>query len=750
MVSTPARFLKLAIPLFTTLWLVCLAPMIWEGSLPGPPHSDTDGAFFPYRTALRRSILAGDFPDLVAGMFAGHAIMRHGQPMLLYPTQLAGLPLPLSNTRFFQLDLLLHLTAAAAGMGWMLARRGHRAGSALALGFLWSASGALTFRAHGHWTMLHQAAVLPWLMGAWEALDRATLARGAIRRATALAACAGLMVSCHAPQWLILAAIILGALEAGRTMRRRRLVPLGTRLGLLAGAAMLAAALGSAALGPMAAGLADSQRSAIGGADVSGQFPLSPVNLPTLVFPRALFGKDIGTFHGAWLPSESAMVVGRAAIILAFGGVLALALRRRALLFAGRGALPLASVAVGLAIGIAPATPLHEFLAKTVPLYGSFRAWGRAGTFVQLGLVVLAAEGLRAIAVPRRRRAPLAAMASLAAILAASAGGLLAWSFANAQGFVEALRSFGLRVPARDGVAVPTDAYMQPMRAAFGADVAWYAAWIAVVVFAMRRARVAMVAACIVLAEAILLQAFLLTPRHRGVLEPENLPRLASVIRGVRERQAPAPATVVFANRELANFAAHFDGVRGLSGSDSQVSAAYADWLNRSQGLEDGKPQMDTWIENPTPEFSATLGLSTFVRPASAKDPSELPRLDGYVAVRRAPEPYVEAVGANATAKVVEWTDGFVRIEADMGDSGGALRIREFPNPLWRARVDGAPASLEARENSLVLALEGGRHLVELKAVDSVARACVAINAAAWLGVAGLLLATRRKWRVTA
>jgi len=797
--------------LYAIVWAACLAPFAMRGEVPGRWGDDTNALFVPFRAYLIRAIHAGDFPDLAAGAFFGQPMMAFGQPMLLYPTWLAGIVVNPPPVWFFLFDLWIHAILASLGCALFLRRRGAGLAGAAALGWVYPNTTVFLFRATGHWTLLHQAALLPWVLLFWESLDRVRLRREAERKtengsenpkenlgrdvqatggfqpgpwrkigrdwrvAAALSVCAAWMLICRAPHWPYLLIVALLPVEIWRCWRRRKHSSVWRRVLLLAAAAAGAVVLAAPdVIAPLLA-LRDSLRAALGGAggaggagapdgaNLSANWPLSPVNLIGLISPYFFFGASPGDFSGNWWAGESAVACGRLVWILACMGAFALAVWRRE--YGGRALLPMVMIAVGLAFGMGGEIRwLHAILGR-LPLYDVLRSWGRASVFVVMGLIALAALGAEAAGGGGRGGGGGRAYRGGRAVAAAGAlvcllvAGVLAWmrfqigqalADENAGVGVGFLASLGWHTQrfARDPGALA--AALAAMRGRIAVDLAMYgflAALLGLLALAKaprwRRAwigAILLVAAC----ECLGFQRFVWSARTK-LLTPETVPALSRTLSDLRREFAPEPVSVVFSAPELANFGLQMEGIRGLSGADSNMRADYGLWLNRVQGFAPETEQFTTRIEEFPEELLDVTGLRAVVeRIPDVQLKSAAPARPAYRILENASRrPYAEVLtlskenrpASSSAVAMLSWKDG--RAELRAAAAGPAmLRIREFPAKGWRVRLDGRAVSWRDERRSIAIDLPAGEHRILLEYIDLPARVCAAVALAAWIALA--------------
>jgi hypothetical protein len=381
----------------------------------------------------------------------GESFRRHGRVPGWDPAGFGGRPM-VGNPQgglWYPPTWLAWLSGAPAALGWLtvahlawgglgafaLARSiGLGRGAAIVAGGVFELSPYMIAQAfEGHYPHAWAAAWMPWAFRAALGLRRGRIGRGlTLPPILALAFLTG-----H-PQEAYYLALVLGGWGALEVIRRSRS---GGPIALASGAAALAApaalALGLTAVEWLpdreasAWGLASAGLSA-GGAS---RYSVGPLNLLQLIGPRALGGPSgyLGDLN--WW--DSLLAFGAVPLGLALIG-LARSRRRGAAL--GWGAL------VGLTVAFAAGRSLGLFsiLFAVVPGMDRFRVPARALFLASMGVAMLAALGVEALARSRRdwtawaRRATALALAIAAALIAgASAAARLGVAAASP----EAIRS---------------------------------------------------------------------------------------------------------------------------------------------------------------------------------------------------------------------------------------------------------------------------------------------------------------------
>ena len=361
----------------------------------------------PLRVLAARVWRTGHLPAWNEFEFSGYPILATAQAGVFYPPH--ALYVVLGPLAANNLSIVVHF-ALAGGGAWLLARRLCHDDVAAAVGGLAFGLSGFLFGHVGHQNMLESAAWMPWVFLGYElVLERFTAARLALGGgALALSLFAG-----HAQMpFLILLALgvygaALAALDVGGRVRP-----------LLAGVAV--AAVGFALAGPQVVPIArileTTSRSGLGFEDaMSFSFPVSHLTL--VLFPLA-FGAQVASgpisalYRGEWNLIELSGYPGLAAVVLATASVPLARRERRVVAF-------LLAACFGLLLALGSAAPLGRVVYE-LPIFGGFRAWGRAVLVVDLAVAMLAAYGtvaLRAVAWPGRRTAVRCSLTSAAVLV---------------------------------------------------------------------------------------------------------------------------------------------------------------------------------------------------------------------------------------------------------------------------------------------------------------------------------------------
>jgi len=458
----------------------------------------------PLRTTFAR-LLAHGLPEW-NGWISG------GQPVLSDPSYAAFYPLTWALTLFpgpwaISLYALAHLAIGAAGAWVLLRRLGCRSLTA-ALGVAaWTAGGVIVSSASAL-TLLGGAAWLPWILVGADALRRAAAGRESRRAVCALAATLALALLNGEPVTAFCGALAAGAFAlAPRPDARARRVP-----GRLAAAALLAVGLAAIQLAPALGRLADSDRADRLSFAQAGSWSMPPSRAAELLFPR-LLGDPARADEGLWFgwgvhdqdyPFFPAVYPGLAVLLLALAGLAArpIPYRWAWLLMAGGGTL--------LALG--RHTPLYPLLHHFVPPFGSLRYPEKFFLLVAAALAFAAALTLERWLAEREagRRGEGDLPLALAGLATALAGG----AFAFVRLAPERLAAW---VTAHAGVA-PGPHLLERALALYRTEtlaVLTLAAATLVLFALLRRARPA---AGLLAAALLLLVGADLVARHRGLL----------------------------------------------------------------------------------------------------------------------------------------------------------------------------------------------------------------------------------------
>ena len=355
---------------------------------------------------LRERLLHGELPLWWAQIGLGRPFLGLVQPGVFYPGNvLLLLPLPLG----YDLFTAAHAAVAALGMRAWLRRAGEDELAACVGGIFFSASGYFVSLLSNNGVYAFGLAWVPAILAAaWPRPG------SRVRRLAFVGLLLALCLSAGNPQAVFFAGIALFAQALG--------VPRGTRareLGVVAGAAILAAAIGLVQLVP---GLEVAAAGRPGGVvlEDAQHFGMHPVRFLELAWP-GLFGTpytpgwfvsplvDEGLGVG-YSPLATGIYLGLATPLLA---VAALVSHRRTRLDVAMGALTL----FVLVLCLGRATPAFAFFFRVVPAARMFRYPEKYFAVASLCLAYLGARGLTAaVAAPARAaRVGLIALGVLAA-----------------------------------------------------------------------------------------------------------------------------------------------------------------------------------------------------------------------------------------------------------------------------------------------------------------------------------------------
>lgn len=352
--------------------------------------------FYPLKAHLAEGVVRGELPWVDRFRWGGAPLLGGPSAAPFDPANVLFLALPLGAA--MKAWMLLHLALLVAGFAAFARRLGVAPAAAAVSGLLFALAGT-TVSLVPFPAALSALSILPWF--AAFVLDAV---RAPSWRTSAKAGSMGaLIVLATPPEFVFYAAAVAAALllaapppvPAARAPRR------GPALIALAGAAVLAGALGAVALLPGAATAFRSIRGPGGGMGegAAALEPLDPVRLKEfladgLVADWTREAQGPGTSHYPYLPS---LTPGRVAWLLVLLGLV----RRGPLRIASAG---LAVFGVLLALG--GVTPVFHLSVRVVPLLASLRYPERHATLAGFGLATLAALGLARLdaALSRRSR----------------------------------------------------------------------------------------------------------------------------------------------------------------------------------------------------------------------------------------------------------------------------------------------------------------------------------------------------------
>ena len=398
----------------------CALVLHRDGLTGGPAFYELDTRLFYYPLArwVGQQLHAGVFPLWLPGIFTGYPIFADGELGLAYVPQVALLglaPAPLALVWQRVLHVFL------AGLFPYLFLRGLRLDPLPALGggLIFAFGSFLTAQMH-HENVVRSAT---WLPAVLACVDRCLLAGSRRRRAAWWAT--GALAFAQAALGLHVQPVLMLALAVGAYAVFRALLPGARPLTAVASAcAMGVGGLALAAVQWLPLGewaLASSRRAGVG-YEFASAFALTPVNLPTLLFPFFFRLPDATTWWTLWQHWEIELYVGIPTLALVVIG-LVFSRRIEAVYFF---ALGLVSAWIGLAYN-APLFNLHQ-ASWSIPGFSFLRAPGRFSYLVVFACACLAAFGLQALA-HRRMRAVvgLAGAVPCVALLAALLALMPAW-----------------------------------------------------------------------------------------------------------------------------------------------------------------------------------------------------------------------------------------------------------------------------------------------------------------------------------
>ena len=370
--------------------IVLTAGFFWQVLLQGYhlPNGEGDMAVFIYpRYSFAASHISGGSPPLwLPHLYAGQPYLADIQSGLLYPLNLLAFFLVRPFTyAALEYSAILHYLIAGLSM-YLLARRlGLRPLAALAGAITWEFCGFLV--AHlGHYNMLAAAVWLPLVFWALHpAMERRSI-RWALVAAGILAVST---LAGHTQMTLLMltACVVYGLFEAASGRWRRAPQTAGIFAIFLVAAGLFTVVQ----LLPSWELTNQSVRSEIG-YQQAVEFDLAPHRLITLVIPH-FYGNDPGNYWGPPSLTENFGYVGLAGLALALVGLVTWR-RKRIVRFAG------VLAAAGILLSLGDWTPFHGWFYELVPGYDRVRAPGRFLFLVDFGLAILAAYGIQTISRP--------------------------------------------------------------------------------------------------------------------------------------------------------------------------------------------------------------------------------------------------------------------------------------------------------------------------------------------------------------
>jgi hypothetical protein len=123
---------------------------------------DVGEYFFWHAQFIKEQFLSGTLPLWNPYYYSGHPFLANPQTFIFYPSTLFFIALPLPWA--FNLDTVLHLYLAALGMYFLVFLITQSKSSGIAAGVVYCLSGYFMDNIlSGHLTMIHTAALLPWI-----------------------------------------------------------------------------------------------------------------------------------------------------------------------------------------------------------------------------------------------------------------------------------------------------------------------------------------------------------------------------------------------------------------------------------------------------------------------------------------------------------------------------------------------------------------------------------------------------------
>ncbi len=339
---------------------------------------DVQTYFFPLRSYASRVLLSGDFPLWNPYLFMGAPFFANPQTAVLYPLNLALLPM--DAARAVSVSVIFHVWIAALG-GLLFGRRvlGLRWPAATVAALAFGLGGTLSGQS-GHPNQVAVIAWVPYVMWMVNGLSGPRYRWAALGLSVLFA----IQILAGHPQQVYISTVIataylIFALYLGKRAGTVATVrEAGARIGLYAAALGLGTLLAAVQIFPTLLLSSLSIRSAGLPLHEAASFSLSGRELGSALFP---------SFAHAPSSQEFLAFVGFTGIWLAALGVFAPLRRPHALFFA-------AAAVVGLVLAVGPATPLFRGAHALLPGFDLFRVPARWLLGFNLSLALLAGMGL--------------------------------------------------------------------------------------------------------------------------------------------------------------------------------------------------------------------------------------------------------------------------------------------------------------------------------------------------------------------
>jgi len=421
-------------PLLTLLILTILALIFFFGVLFQNKtfhYGDLSSYFYPLRSFFFNQVKSGEMPLWNPFDGTGVPTLANPQTGAFYPLNVLYLVMP--SLRAFNVSIVLHFLIAALGMVLLL--RGFRLRwPAVLAGAVSFAFGGVVLSLHSMLDYFEAAVWLPaflhFVLGClWRRPTWRGVAGGAVTYALMLI---------NSVQYALLAAMVCALATIIALAIRRPDFPAKRKAWAVTAVlciGLLGLTLSAVQTVPTVLGLQEMGRGEPLSLKEATRVSMQPAGLANLLVPGLLYDLD-GTVAPARRPLVSGdrqtwileLYPGVFALLFGFWG-LAIAPLRHRLLWGG-----LIVISIPLALG--KSLPFYSWVYHTIPFFDHFRYPEKFLLFFALGLSVLAAFGLNALASDERKHHRLAAVVL---VWIAPVAALALWQLLDVRSFVTAM-----------------------------------------------------------------------------------------------------------------------------------------------------------------------------------------------------------------------------------------------------------------------------------------------------------------------